>query len=269
MQYFFDSLSGITNRSIPCQPWRGCPRKQIRRGHLLPLRPDRGSINKEKSRKSVSKRGKDSKRSPNVPRNRIPSNAPISSIGGPFSRRFSCFRWAYTWKRVRDSFDSTERNATALRLQGYVRLVAGKEEGREGGERKKKNVIIIKKRRNKERGRGEERENGAYARFLEHGRKGWPLLRISQGRNRWPPAVGARRGTSGCPYVELSSQEVPNHLSLPSLLASPRTQRTMIAGVSSFLSARATTSRCQRCPTVRFADLLSSLFARFASHLVA
>lgn len=65
-----------------------------------------------------------------------------------------------------------------------LRTLSRGERGREGGERKKKNVIIIKKRRNKERGRGEERENGAYARFLEHGRKGWPLLRISQGRNR-------------------------------------------------------------------------------------
>lgn len=82
----FDPLPALTRERLP--------EKTNKEG--TPLRPDRGSINKEKSRKSVSKRGKDSKRSPNVPRNRIPSNAPISSIGGPFSRRFSCFRWAYT-----------------------------------------------------------------------------------------------------------------------------------------------------------------------------
>lgn len=76
-------------------------------------------------------------------------------------------------------------------------------------------------------------------------------------------------GSSGCPYVELSSQEVPCRtvpsIPLPRLrfasLPLP-VDAAMIAGVSSFLSARAT---ARQCPTVRFANLLSSLFARFTT----
>lgn len=80
-QYFFDSLSGITNRLIPCQ---GIPPKKKKKNKRWFPWLDRGSISGEKSREERIRNGRETV----TQRNRISptrlSLSPVSSIGGPF-----------------------------------------------------------------------------------------------------------------------------------------------------------------------------------------
>lgn len=141
-QYFFDSLSGITNRLIPCQ---GIPPKKKKKTNVGSL----GSIVAQLAEKNLERKGFETgeKRSPNVigsPRPDFLSLLYLLSADYSFNRRLSCFRWACTGVKTGSRFFRflpTEMRHNPPRSEFSAARTLQEEERGEGerGEERKRN----------------------------------------------------------------------------------------------------------------------------------